>query len=90
MIGKSRVNWRPDLFLSRIQFSVSFEASMPSAIPANAAIWRVALPSRVFALIAAALSYDRSRVAKRGLSTFFAIALSIFCAPQRGDRYFSS
>jgi hypothetical protein len=56
MIGKSRVNWRPDLFLSRIQFSVSFEASMPSAIPANAAIWRVALPSRVFALIAAALA----------------------------------
>jgi hypothetical protein len=48
MIGKSRVNWRPDLFLSRIQFSVSFEASMPSAIPANAAIWRVALPSRLF------------------------------------------
>lgn len=29
---------------------------MPSAIPANAAIWRVALPSRVFALIAAALA----------------------------------
>jgi hypothetical protein len=48
MIGKSRVNWRPDLFLSRIKFSVSFEASMPSAIPANAAIWRVALPNRVF------------------------------------------
>ena len=56
MIGKSRVNWRPDLFLSRIQFSVSFEASMPSAIPAKAAIWRVALPSRVFALTAAALA----------------------------------
>jgi hypothetical protein len=56
MIGKSRVNWRPDLFLSRIQFSVSFEASMPSAIPAKAAIWRVALPSRVFALFAAALA----------------------------------
>lgn len=29
---------------------------MPSAIPANAAIWRVALPNRVFALIAAALA----------------------------------
>ena len=29
---------------------------MPSAIPAKAAIWRVALPSRVFALIAAALA----------------------------------
>ena len=56
MIGKSRVNWRPDLFLSRIQFSESFEASMPSAIPAKAAIWRLALPSRVFALIAAALA----------------------------------